>query len=59
MYDIIIVGAGPAGISSSLYIKRANLNVLVLYNRESNIEKTTNIDNYYGFIDRNRWESFI
>ena len=51
MYDVTIIGAGPAGISASLYAKRANLNVLVLYYGESNLEKATKIDNYYGFID--------
>ena len=49
MYDVVIIGAGPAGISASLYAKRANLNVLVLYHGESNLEKATKIDNYYGF----------
>ena len=49
MYDVIIVGAGPAGISAGLYAKRANKTVLVLYNGESNLEKAHLIDNYYGF----------
>ena len=49
MYDVIVIGAGPAGISASLYIKRANKNVLVIYNGESNLEKAEKIDNYYGF----------
>jgi len=49
MYDVIIVGAGPAGISASLYAKRGNLNVLVLYRGESQLEKAHMIDNYYGF----------
>ena len=49
MYDVIIVGAGPAGISASLYAKRGNLNVLVLYSGESQLEKAHMIDNYYGF----------
>lgn len=51
MYDAIIIGAGPAGISAGLYSKRAGLNVLIFYTGESNIEKATHIDNYYGFID--------
>ena len=51
MYDCIIIGAGPAGISAGLYARRANLNVLVLYHGESNLEKATKIDNYYGFED--------
>lgn len=29
MYDVIIIGAGLAGISASLYTKRANLNTLI------------------------------
>lgn len=49
MYDVVIVGAGPAGISASLYAKRANLEVLVVYNGESNVEQAHLIDNYYGF----------
>lgn len=49
MYDLIIIGAGPAGISASLYAKRANLNVLVLYHGKSNLESASQIDNYYGF----------
>ena len=49
MYDVIIVGAGPAGISAGIYVKRANKNVLVLYYGESNLEKAHLIDNYYGF----------
>lgn len=51
MYDIIIIGAGPAGISAALYAKRANLNVAVLYSGTSQLEKAHKIDNYYGFPD--------
>ncbi len=49
MFDVIVIGAGPAGISAALYAKRANLNVLVLYHGESQLEKAHQIDNYYGF----------
>jgi thioredoxin reductase (NADPH) len=49
MYDVIIIGAGPAGISAALYAKRANKSVLVLYHGESQLEKAHSIDNYYGF----------
>ncbi len=49
MYDVVIVGAGPAGITAAIYAKRANKNVLVLYYGESNLEKAYKIDNYYGF----------
>lgn len=49
IYDCIIIGKGPAGISASLYIKRANLNVLVIGKDGGALEKTNKIDNYYGF----------
>lgn len=49
MIDVVIIGAGPAGISASLYAKRANLNVLVLYHGKSNVEQAHIIDNFYGF----------
>lgn len=48
-YDVVIIGAGPAGISASLYIVRANKKVLVLYGDKSSLEKTDKIENYYGF----------
>ena len=50
MYDVIIIGAGPAGISAGLYARRAGKNVLILYHGESALEKATKIENYYGFI---------
>ena len=49
MYDAIVIGAGPAGITAGIYMKRANLNVLVLYSTDGNLLKTHKIDNYYGF----------
>ena len=49
MYDVIVIGAGPAGISAALYVKRSNKDVLVLYSGESQLEKAHKIDNYYGF----------
>lgn len=49
MVDVLIIGAGPAGISAGLYAKRAGKDVLILYNGESNLEKAHKIENYYGF----------
>ena len=48
MYDIIIVGAGPAGLTSAIYACRAKKSVLVL---EANtyggqIVNTLDIENY-------------
>lgn len=49
MKDLIIIGAGPAGISASLYAKRANFDVLVFYHGSGNLLKAHKIENYYGF----------
>ena len=51
MYDVIIIGAGPAGITAGLYAKRANLNTAIIYKDESSLEKAELIENYYGFED--------
>lgn len=49
MYDMIVVGKGPAGISAAVYGLRAGLTVLVLGMEESALLRAHRIDNYYGF----------
>ena len=49
IYDVIIIGSGPAGISASLYAKRRKLSVLVISKGKGALEKTDKIENYYGF----------
>ena len=44
----IIIGAGPAGISCAIYLKRAKKDVLVFNNNKSALLKASYIDNYYG-----------
>ena len=51
MYDVIIIGAGPAGTSASLYLKRANLNVLIISKGYGALEKAGKIENYYGLTE--------
>ena len=50
MYDIIIVGAGPAGLTAALYALRANKKVLVLEAKAygGQILKTNKVENYPG-----------
>ena len=49
MYDVIVVGSGPAGITASIYAKRRNLSVLIISKNNSAVQKTDKIENYYGF----------
>lgn len=49
MEQVIIIGAGPAGISASLYTVRAGIDTLIIHNGGGALEKTDKIENYYGF----------
>lgn len=48
MYDIIIIGAGPAGLTAAIYARRANKSVLVLEAKSygGQIINTLSIENY-------------
>lgn len=51
MYDVIIIGAGPAGITAGIYCKRANLKTLIL-EKESiggQIASSPLVENFPGF----------
>lgn len=48
IYDVIVVGSGPAGISASLYTKRANLETLIISKGTGTLDKVGKIENYYG-----------
>lgn len=52
VYDVIIIGSGPAGLTAAIYAKRACLNVIVLrdkYAVNSQICNTYEVCNYPGF----------
>lgn len=51
MYDIIIVGAGPAGLTAAIYARRFNKKVLILeeYSYGGQIINTLEIENYPGY----------
>lgn len=53
IYDIVIIGAGPAGLSAGLYTSRANLSTLILDSSAvlGQVEMTDEIENYPGFVD--------
>ena len=49
MYDVIVIGSGPAGITAAIYAKRRNLSILVISKGNGALQKAEKIDNYYGF----------
>lgn len=53
MYDVIILGAGPAGLSAGLYTGRSKLNTLIIEKAipGGQIATTAFVDNYPGSID--------
>ena len=48
MYDVVIIGSGPAGITAGIYLKRAKKNCIIISNGKSALEKANKIENYYG-----------
>lgn len=51
MYDVIIIGKGPAGMSAALYTVRSNLRTLIIGKNSSSLLKADKIDNYFGFAE--------
>lgn len=51
MYDVVIIGAGPAGMTAGIYAKRFNLNVAIFeYDAPGGaMVRTETINNYPGF----------
>ncbi|MBE6633425.1 MAG: FAD-binding protein [Ruminococcaceae bacterium] len=51
MYDIVIVGGGPAGLSAAIYGRRANKSVLILEKNAfgGQIVYSPKVENYPGF----------
>jgi len=51
VYDMIILGGGPAGLTAAIYGGRANLDILVVEHMMSGgeIASTDKLDNYPGF----------
>lgn len=51
MYDILIIGAGPAGMTAGIYAKRANLKVAIIEKMApgGQLINTSEIENYPGY----------
>ena len=52
IYDCVVIGAGIAGMTASIYLKRAGLNVLLLDKDAPGglLNKIAKIENYPGFV---------
>lgn len=51
VYDVSIIGSGPAGLSAAIYAKRANLSAVVIekeYEGTGQIAESGQVDNYLG-----------
>ena len=53
IYDVIILGAGPAGLSAAIYAGRGRLNTLLLEQGQDGgqIALTAHLDNYPGQLE--------
>ena len=61
MYDVIIIGAGPAGLSAALYAGRSKLKTLVIEKEREGgqIVITPEIDNYPGSAENSSGASLV
>jgi thioredoxin reductase (NADPH) len=57
MFDVIIIGNGPAGLSAALYTKRAGLDTLIIGRDNGSLAKADKIENYFVFPSRYREKS--
>jgi len=54
MYDVIVVGGGPADLTTAIYCCGSGVRTLVMDNRKSLLRKTKRIENYFGIEEISR-----
>ena len=48
MFDMMIIGGGPAGVSAALYTARAGLSTAIVYKDTGALTNANVVDNFYG-----------
>ena len=59
MYDTIIIGSGPAGLSAAVYAKRGELDFILIekeYGGTGQIAESERVDNYLGLYGENGFD---
>jgi len=61
LYDVIIIGAGPAGLSAALYAGRSRLDTLIIEKEKAGgqIVITSEVENYPGGIENETGPSLV
>lgn len=61
IYDVIIIGAGPAGLAAGLYASRARLNTLIIEKEKAGgqIVTTDEVANYPGSVENATGPSLV
>lgn len=61
VYDVLIIGAGPAGLAAGLYAGRAKLNTIILEKEKAGgqIVTTHDVENYPGSVEETTGPNLI
>ena len=59
MHDVVIVGAGPAGLSAAIYLGRAKRKVLVVDANKTMCRWEPHVENYLGFPEGISWRELL
>ncbi|GAB3040816.1 NAD(P)/FAD-dependent oxidoreductase [Natronobiforma cellulositropha] len=57
--DVLVVGGGPAGCSAGVFTARAGLETHIVEHRRSLLRKSAHLENYLGFPDGVRPQTFL
>ena len=49
--DVIIIGAGPAGVTGAMYTARSGLSTTIIYKDHGALKQDPMVDNFYGHLE--------